>query len=173
MFGLEFMFNLRSAVFPYHMAPKFESMAVENNAERMCNSDEFKGVPLLLVFFPRILTEGSECSINLMTDISLDPQVNLNLVAVSTDTTETLKAWSEKREAGPPKITFVSDKNGDISRDYGVLDTENHESFHAVFIIDKQGIVQGSRKCYCGFLIPSTASEMMEFVTNSLQESNF
>lgn len=129
----------------------------------------FQGKLVLLVFYPQDMVEESEATMNLLTDMALAPELDLALVAVSTDSLNTHRAWAEKREGGVPPVYLVSDKNGDISRTYGVLDVENHRPFHAVFIIDTEGVMQGARVSAVGGLHPSTASDMLDWIRTAVQ----
>ena len=65
-------------------------------------------------------------------------------MVVSTDSLSVHEAWGRLRELGMPDIAIVSDKKGDISKAFGVLDVKKHKSFNAMFLIDQYGVVQYS-----------------------------
>ena len=68
--------------------------------------------------------------------------LNLDYMVVSTDSLTVHDAWGRLRELGMPNVAFVSDKNGDISKAFGVLDVKTHKSYSAMFLVDQNGIAQ-------------------------------
>jgi len=121
------------------------------------------------VFYPKDMSIESEETMNLLTDMALAPELDLQLLTISTDTIETHRAWSEQREGGTPPVIMLSDKNGHIAQMYGVLDSNNHVAFQSVFLIDPEGVVQGSRVAGRGGLQPNTASDMLDFIRAALK----
>ena len=70
--------------------------------------------------------------------------LNLDYMVVSTDSLSVHEAWGRLRILGMPEVALVSDKKGNISKAFGVLDVKSHKSFSAMFLVDKNGIVQYS-----------------------------
>lgn len=71
------------------------------------------------------------------------------VVFASTDSEYSLLAWSNtsKKDGGlgPVQIPLLSDKNHQLSRDYGVLIEEEGIALRGIFLIDPQGIVRQVR----------------------------
>ena len=65
------------------------------------------------------------------------------IIAVSTDTVYTHKAWIETEQllAGL-SYPMAADHNGKLSKELGIYDEENGMAQRAVFIIDKEGILR-------------------------------
>jgi len=78
------------------------------------------------------------------------------VVFASTDSEYSLLAWTNtsKKDGGlgPVQIPLLSDKNQQLSRDYGVLIEEEGIALRGMFLIDPQGIIRQVRKhevsCY-------------------------
>ena len=60
-----------------------------------------------------------------MAELAAAPQLDMELVAVSTDSLEVHRVWRERREAGGPGV-MVGDRTGQVARSFGVLDTANY-----------------------------------------------
>lgn len=71
------------------------------------------------------------------------------VVFASTDSEYSLLAWTNtsKKDGGlgPVQIPLLSDKNHQLSRDYGVLIDEEGVALRGMFLIDPQGIVRQVR----------------------------
>lgn len=71
------------------------------------------------------------------------------VVFASTDSEYSLLAWTNtaKKDGGlgPVQIPLFSDKNHQLSRDYGVLIEEEGVALRGMFLIDPQGIVRQVR----------------------------
>ena len=70
-------------------------------------------------------------------------KLKAEIIAVSTDTVYTHKAWLETEQllAGL-NYSMAADHNGKLSRELGIYDEENGMAQRAVFIIDKDGILR-------------------------------
>lgn len=132
-------------------------------------NDCLKGIPCLLVFFPRARKEDGDATLDLLNDLALAPELNIQLIAVTTESTNSLTSWLDEREGGAAApILFIPDRAGEVCRAYGVLDVKNNRPYHSVFIIDEEGVVQGVQTSAEGGLQPSTASDMLDFIRNAL-----
>ena len=64
----------------------------------------------------------------------------------STDSEYSLLAWTNtsKKDGGlgPVQIPLLSDKNHQLSRDYGVLIEEDGVALRGLFLIDPQGVIR-------------------------------
>lgn len=66
------------------------------------------------------------------------------IIAVSTDTVYTHKAWIEMEQLlSGLSYPMAADHNGKLSKELGIYDEENGMAQRAVFIIDKEGILRG------------------------------
>ena len=74
----------------------------------------------------------------------------------STDSEYSLLSWTNtsKKDGGlgQVQIPLLSDKNHQLSRDYGVLIEEEGIALRGLFLIDPQGIIRQVGKLFC---IPS------------------
>ena len=59
-----------------------------------------------------------------MAELVAAPELDMELVAVSTDSLEVHRVWRERREAGGPGV-MVGDRTGQVARSFGVLDNAN------------------------------------------------
>ena len=146
--GLEFAYRLGDPLLPYEKIPGFEATGFISRMElkEKIVPEENEGKIQLYIFHPGCFTVGGENALNFVTDLSVDKDAkDLKYFVISTDSLEVLSASSKIRDLGLPEATFISDKNGQISQMFGVLDTKTHRSYNAIFLVDKDGVVQASR----------------------------
>jgi peroxiredoxin len=111
----------------------------------------FKGKNVVLLFFPLAFT--STCTVelcNMRDNISLYNNLNAEILGVSVDSFYTLGKYKEEQHLN---FKLLSDFNKEASTAFDVL----YESFgpfqmkgvskRAVFIIDKEGIIQYAEVC--------------------------
>jgi peroxiredoxin len=111
-------------------------------------SENFGKKNTVLLFFPAAFT--SVCTKE-MCDISAGighySGLNAAVIAVSVDTPFAQEAWAKQEKIG---ITLASDLNKNVTRDYDVLFPNlagiGDTAARAVFVIDKQGVVQYSEQ---------------------------
>ena len=144
-YGLGFQFLLGDPLIPGEMVPSFKGMAVSNFRLSEISRNNFHGKNTLVFFYPQEFTESCEKTFGLIADLQASKEVDLDYFAISTDSLEVHQTYVETRGLGVPKATIVSDKSGDIARAFGVLDRKSHTAYNAMFLVDKEGIVQGSR----------------------------
>jgi peroxiredoxin (alkyl hydroperoxide reductase subunit C) len=76
-----------------------------------------------------------------------------SVVFASTDSEYSLLAWTNasRKEGGlgPIKIPLLSDKNHQLSKDYGVLIEEEGIALRGLFVIDPNGVVRQVRTPHC------------------------
>ena len=114
--------------------------------------DDYKGKWLVLFFYPFDFTFVCPTEIVSFSEtIEEFRQIKTEVVAVSTDSHHTHLAWiktpRDQGGLGRMKIPILADISKHMSRDYGVLVTdENDDMFGAalrgLFVIDPQGIVR-------------------------------
>ena len=62
--------------------------------------------------------EGEAC-LDVMANLAAAPELDMELVAVSTDSLEVHRVWRERREAGGPGV-MVADRTNQVARSFGV-----------------------------------------------------
>nr|WIM01398.1 peroxiredoxin 1-like [Limnephilus flavicornis] len=129
-------------------APPFTAMAVVDGQFKEVSLSDYKGKYLVLFFYPLDFTFVCPTEIIAFSDRAAEfRKIGCEVVAASTDSHYTHQAWinTPRKEGGLGKmdIPLLADKNGKISRDYGVLDEESGIPFRGLFIIDaKQNLRQ-------------------------------
>ena len=140
-FGLDHVFRLSDSVLPGEQMPPFLCPGLVGDEARLVDSEEFLGKYLLLFFYSKDFgPEGAAC-LDLMADLAAAPELELELVAISTDSVEVHRAWRERREGGGPAI-MLGDRTGQMARSFGVLDKSTHLAYSALFLVDLEGVVQ-------------------------------
>ena len=140
-FGLEFVFRMSDPVFPGEMVPDFICKGLVGDTEKLVTRADYEGAYVVIVFYPKDFTDVGEDTLNLMADLAANKEFNLELVVISTDSVETHRAWTETREGGAP-VTMLGDRTGEVARKFGVLDAVTHLAYSAMFLVDKEGVVQ-------------------------------
>ena len=113
---------------------------------RVSLDDFFKKEWVILFFYPADFT--FVCPTELL-DLNKKYEefrkLKAEIVAVSTDTVYTHKAWVETEQllAGL-SYPMAADHNGKLSRELEIYDEKNGMAQRAVFIIDKEGILRGT-----------------------------
>ena len=90
----------------------------------------------------------------------------MEMLVISTDSVETHRAWSESREVGA-HITMLGDRTGEVARTFGVLDTVTHLAYSAMFLVDKEGVVQAVKVTGRGGLGIGGVGEVLDLVRES------
>jgi len=134
-------FTASAASFSYydnHSTKKVSNLELEN----------FKGSFVVLLFYSGDFEPTVSVELMTFQDALKELQDEVNLLAISTDTIESHKAFAHlaKEEGGlqGQQCILVEDKTGDISKNYHVFDATRHKAFPAYIIIDKDGKVVAS-----------------------------
>jgi peroxiredoxin len=124
-------------------APDFTLM---NQDREPVTLSEQKGRPVVLAFFPAAFSPV--CTTELCTfrdNLEQLNRVHAQVYGISIDTFWTLKAYQKSQELTFP---LLSDFNKDVIGDYGVFNPDliglKGVAKRAVFVIDKDGVVQYS-----------------------------
>ncbi|RWS04794.1 peroxiredoxin-2-like isoform X1 [Dinothrombium tinctorium] len=127
-------------------APDFSGIAVVDGAFKSIRLSDYSGKYLVLFFYPLDFT--FVCPTELIAFSDKAPEFrsnNCELIACSTDSHFSHLAWTnvKRKEGGlgQMNIPLLSDKNGRIARDYGVL-RDDGIAFRGLFIIDEKGILR-------------------------------
>ena len=147
VWGLEFSFRLGDPLLPGEKIPFFHEEALKDGQKIEVSPINYLGKPLLIFFHPGDFTRSGENTLNLVSSMLVNKEakdLNLDYMVVSTDTLSVHDAWARMRDLGMPDVALVSDKKGDISKAFGVLDVKTHKSYNAMFLVDQNGILQYS-----------------------------
>ena len=145
VWGLEFSFRLGDPLLPGEKIPFFHEEALKDGQKIEVSPINYLGKPLLIFFHPGDFTRSGENTLNLVSSMLVNKEakdLNLDYMVVSTDTLSVHDAWARMRDLGMPDVALVSDKKGDISKAFGVLDVKTHKSYNAMFLVDQNGIAQ-------------------------------
>ncbi len=134
------MFNVDTPFVPYAL----ESYHPATGTVGTLTSKDLKGRWAVLFFYPADFT--FICPTELADLNKLYPEfkkLKAEIVAVSTDTVFTHKAWldAEALLAGV-KYPMAADHNGKLSRELGIYDAEKGMAQRAAFIIDPDGVLR-------------------------------
>ena len=145
VWGLEFSFRLGDPLLPGEKIPFFQEEALKDGQKIEVSPISYVGKPLLIFFHPGDFTSAGENTLNLISSMLVNKEaisLNLDYMVVSTDSLSVHEAWGRLRDLGMPDVALVSDKKGDMSKAFGVLDVKTHKSFSAMFLVDQNGIHQ-------------------------------
>jgi len=121
-------------------APDF-TVRDQNNEETSLSS--FRGRKnVLLVFYPFAfsgLCTNELCMVR--DDLPSFQNDDVQLLAVSTDPTYTLKAWAGTQGYQFPLLSDFW-PHGDVSKEYGVFDDTRGMAVRGTFLVDREGIVR-------------------------------
>lgn len=128
---------------------KFPSFSLETyspekeKVERIKN-DDFKGRWLILFFYPADFTFVCPTELfDLKKHYDEFKKLKTEVIAVSTDTVYTHKAWIETEELLKGlKYLMAADHSGKFSRELGIYDEDTGVAQRAAFIIDPEGILR-------------------------------
>ena len=144
VWGLEFSFRLGDPLLPGEKIPFFQEEALKGGQKIEVSPISYVGKPLLIFFHPGDFTSEFN-TLNLISSMLVNKEaisLNLDYMVVSTDSLSVHEAWGRLSDLGMPEVALVSDKKGNISKAFGVLDVETHKSFSAMFLVDQNGIAQ-------------------------------
>src|SRR3954463_9548673 len=119
-------------------APEFE---LKDTAGGTVTLSEFKGKPVLLVFYPFTFTgvcEGELC--RLRDDYSGFEERGVQVLAVSCDSRHAQRVWSEQMGYQFPVLSDFW-PHGEVARAYGVFNDALGSANRATFVIGKDGKV--------------------------------
>jgi alkyl hydroperoxide reductase subunit AhpC len=123
-------------------APDFKQPAYQKGLKedyKEISLKDYKGKWVVLFFYPRDFTFVCPTEIKGFAKMCKDfEKVNTVILAASTDSVYSHKAWFEK---DMPEVTFpiLADSSHTLSQSYEVLNEEAGESERGTFIIDPEG----------------------------------
>ncbi len=126
-------------------APDFSGVTTYHKGQfTTVNLADYKGKWLVFFFYPRDFTFICPTELKGFSDHEAEfTAMNCSVLAASTDSEWSHKAWFEK---DLPGVTYpiLADTTLKISRDYQVLNESNGTAERGLFIIDPEGIVKYS-----------------------------
>ena len=144
-------------------APAF---SLYDSEKKKINLGDYKGKNVVLLFFPLAFTGTCTkelCSVR--DNISIYNETNAQVLGISVDSLYVLNKYKKEQNLNFP---LLSDFNKDASKAFDVL-YETYPSFEmqgvskrAVFVIDKEGVVQHAEIC-------ATPGELPDF--NAIQQT--
>jgi peroxiredoxin len=132
--------------------PDFEAQAyfpVEGTMEKVKLSD-YEGQWTLLCFYPADFTFVCPTEINAVARVYSELQkLNVEVLAVSTDTVFSHKVWHENSDLiKPVKFPMLADPKGEVCRLYEVYDDGEGLAVRGRFLIDPDGILRAVEVVY-------------------------
>ncbi|SYX09439.1 Probable peroxiredoxin,peroxidase,Truncated hemoglobins,peroxiredoxin,AhpC/TSA family [Chlamydia poikilotherma] len=128
-------------------APDFSLQAVVDGEVKNVSLKDYRGKYVILFFYPKDFTYVCPTELHAFQD-SLEEFENrgAQIIGCSVDDLDTHKRWldTDKRSGGVKGVTYplVSDTTYELSKLYGVLDSQSGLSFRGSFLIDKDGIIR-------------------------------
>lgn len=122
-------------------APEFE---LHSTPDQKLKLSDFSGKNVILVFYPADWSPVCGDQVTLYNEmLSIFRKYNAEILGISVDS-----SWCHDAFMGDRKLHFplLADFNpkGEISKKYGVYNEENGTSKRALFVIDKDGVIQWS-----------------------------
>ena len=130
-----------SALEPGTMAPSF---ALPNESGEPLSLVQFRGAPVILVFYPADWSPVCGDQLTLYNEVlSLFDEHSAQVLAVSVDGHWCHKAFSKNRNLRFPLLSDFEPK-GSVARAYGVYDSESGSAKRALFVLDAEGRIRWS-----------------------------
>ena len=121
-------------------APEFN---LKSHLDKDVTLSEYRGKTTVLVFFPQAFTPVWTSQIpSYEAEYAAFAELDVQVLGISVDHIPVLKAWAES--LGGISYPLISDfwPHGEIAKEYGAFRELEGRSERAIFIIDKDGIVQ-------------------------------
>ncbi|MCS7080290.1 MAG: peroxiredoxin [Chloracidobacterium sp.] len=130
-------------------APSFDMASTKDltTLQERVKLEDYRGKWLVLFFYPLDFTFVCPTEVTAFSDrLEEFHALNAEVVAVSTDSVYSHKAWietpREKNGVAGLKYPLASDITKEVSRNYGVLIENEGVALRGLFIIDPEGILQ-------------------------------
>jgi peroxiredoxin len=150
-----------SALEPGTVAPDF---ALPNQAGELISPQDFRGRPVVLVFYPADWSPVCGDQLTLYNEVlPLFEEHDAQVLAISVDGKWSHRAFAEQRNLRFPLLTDFEPK-GAVSRQYGVYEKENGLAQRALFVVDAAGIIRWS------YVSPSGVNPGANGILNALEE---
>jgi peroxiredoxin len=124
---------------PGTLAPSF---TLPNEAGQMLALDDFRGSPVILVFYPADWSPVCGDQLALYNEVlPLFEEHGAQVLAISVDGPWCHKAFAENRSLRFPLLSDFEPK-GAVAKAYGVYDGENGNAQRALFVLDDKGYIR-------------------------------
>ncbi|CAB4255112.1 similar to Saccharomyces cerevisiae YDR453C TSA2 Stress inducible cytoplasmic thioredoxin peroxidase [Maudiozyma barnettii] len=128
-------------------APTFKKTAVVDGMFEEVSLDQYKGKYIVLAFVPMAFSFVCPTEICAFSDAAKRfSDIGAQIIFASTDSEYSLLAWTNMPRSegglGPVSVPLISDKNLQLSKDYGVLVEEEGVALRGLFVIDPKGVVR-------------------------------
>lgn len=124
-------------------APDFNGLTAYQNGEfTKVSLGDYKGGWTILFFYPRDFTFICPTEIRGFAKMEEEfGKLNCKIIAASTDSEWSHKNWLE---ADLPEVKYpvIADTTQQLSRDYGVLNSDDGSAERGLFIIDEEGVLR-------------------------------
>merc|ERR1711963_702214 len=136
--------SLHEPLLPGDVVGEFVCQGIdgEQGNIRAFSSQDIVNNHCIFVFYRSNFTETSTELINMF--YKLHGEIKIKIFIVSTESVESSFAWIDQNWKPINPSNVISDKTGELSKKFGVLDNDNHSAYNAAFIINKNGKVEGS-----------------------------
>ena len=137
-------------------APPFELPGTDNTPDgrRTYTLKEFRGTPVVLIFYPGDNTPVCTRQLNAYTnDISAFAEVGAQLLAVSPQGVQSHEEFSCKQ--GGFAFPLLADEDKTVGRDYGILGPLGLYR-RSAFVIDGEGIIRYAHRAMAGLTFRPT-----------------
>ncbi len=129
----------KSALAPGTLAPVF---SLPNEAGEQLSLDQFRGSPVILVFYPADWSPVCGDQLTLYNEVlPLFEGHSAQVLAISVDGRWCHKAFAENRSLRFPLLSDFEPK-GEVARTYGVYDTDSGSAKRALFVVDAEGYIR-------------------------------
>jgi len=155
------MIETTSPTQPGTKAPDF---ALPSTSRRQVGPADFRGAPLILVFYPA--DWSPVCTDQLALYQELLPEferLGSKLLGISVDGLWCHKAFAKDRNLRFPLLADFEPK-GEVSRAYGVYAAEDGTSERALFVLDRDGVVSWS------YVSPSDVNPGADGILRALED---
>ncbi len=125
-------------------APDFSVEAYLDGQIKKINSYDYRGSWLIIFFYPGDFTFVCPTELGDLAEKYPEiKKIGAEILAISTDSVYVHKAWHDFSPLVQKiKYPLLSDRNGEVSRDYGVYSEEDGIAMRGTFIIDPDGILR-------------------------------
>jgi len=153
----------RAVLQPGRKAPGF---SLKSSPDQEVSLSEFKGQPVILVFYPADWSPVCTDQLSLYNEILPEfKKFNAQILAISADGIWSHLAFAKDRKLTFPLLTDFEPK-GKVSQLYGVYNKQAGESLRALFVIDRSGTICWSH------LSPDDVNPGAEGILSALESLN-
>ena len=141
-----------------------EEFTLSSTQGKDINLSDFKGQPVILAFYPKAYTSVCSSQLALYNEIlDMFQDHNAVLLGISIDDLETQQDFADSLALRYPLLADSSPL-GEVARAYRVFDEKMSLSQRALFVIDKDGVIQWS------YISPPGVNPGADGILNALEK---